>query len=460
VGAIVVPRTVGPRRVGVSTPAIGQSHFGDVEDLVDTDVTFLGLGHGWNDYAAMAVDQSSVRDDFDTVVAKTHMSTINPDPSPRRRFDNSEFEILIRLATPTTPATVRYVRRTFGGGSPSIQWTGGDFVFLWNGGALSSLSFLDIPLTAEPRELLLAWSIRDNPDTTGPSDALLSIVRLWDFEGGTYDENTQTHVASTSDATSIIVGSDLTTPFVGDATAQAAIRYVRISKRARTRDELEALLPLVRQWPAPEPLASLGDGLIFRPNMYSLVDPVSGDVGANIGTLYDADTDARNFDTDTDELRFNPGQSADLTFACWINISAVGVTQRLCQLRGSSTSDPVIYLTSAERLALFWFHSTTALSVIVSSLTPVRSSEWTHVTWTTTGPLAADAVAYMQGVPVAKTTEIDGVGTRGDNNGLWILGNTQGGDTALRGLMADVRVWNRVLTPAEVYNLWQSSRTF
>jgi hypothetical protein len=82
------------------------------------------------------------------------------------------------------------------------------------------------------------------------------------------------------------------------------------------------------------------------------------------------------------------------------------------------------------------------------------------VTWTTTGPLAADAVAYMQGVPVAKTTEIDGVGTRGDNNGLWILGNTQGGDTALRGLMADVRVWNRVLTPAEVYNLWQSSRTF
>jgi hypothetical protein len=194
--------------------------------------------------------------------------------------------------------------------------------------------------------------------------------------------------------------------------------------------------------------------------MYSLVDPVSGDVGANIGTLYDADTDARNFDTDTDELSFNPGQSADLTFACWINISAVGVTQRLCQLRGSSTSDPVIYLTSAERLALFWFHSTTALSVIVSSLTPVRSSEWTHVTWTTTGPLAADAVAYMQGVPVAKTTEIDGVGTRGDNNGLWILGNTQGGDTALRGLMADVRVWNRVLTPAEVYNLWQSSRTF
>jgi hypothetical protein len=461
VGAIVVPRTVGPRRVGVSTPAIGQSHFGDVEDLVDTDVTFLGLGHGWNDYAAMAVDRSPVRDDFDTVVAKERMHTSTGALLPVSA-DSWTVECVVRLATPTTPAT-SHIAWVALQSNTYLQYSSSALRFGYEGSPGTVILTAAPGISAAPSDIYIVCSIEPNPATTDASDAIIRRIRAWNLTTGDYDEASATDAVFVTTG-AVVVGAGTVgggSSWIGDATAQAAIRYVRISKRARTRDELEALLPLVRQWPAPEPLASLGDGLIFRPNMYSLADPVSGIQGVNDGTLYDADTGARDFDDTTDEIRFvGVDGPSDFSCACWVRLHAVSGVQRLFHRRGLvAGSAPVVYL-SAGRIGLFWGYDTTNLDTLAASGAAIGSGAWHHLAATRTGDNAADTHLYVDGIEVTKSTATSGAGTEFTASEDWVLGNLLNGTAYLNGLMADPGVWNRVLTPAEVYNLWQSSRTF
>ena len=430
--------------------------------LVDGSVTFLGLGHGWNDYAAMAVDRSLVGDDVETVVAKTRMHGASPNiPST----NNWSVETVVRLATPTDDTTDRAVWGV-AGTAPllGLLWRFSELRFLYDGVYLAPDNLAPPSLGASPQEYFVSLSVEPNPATTGASDAIIRRARIWNLDTGEYIEHSGSDaIQATPD--NLVVGAYGTAgqgAFNGDATAQAAVRYVRISKRARTRAELEAIIPLVKQWPTPEPLASLDTGLLWRPRMSDLFDPVSGLTGTNDGTLYDAALDARNFDTNTDEIGFaNVAGPSDFSFACWVRLAAVSGVQRLlyCRRESGAASSPVIYF-SGGRLGLFWTYSTTSLNTLAESAAAIGAGQWRHIAATRNGDNATDVHLYVDGVEVTKSTATSGVGTEATSDAQWVLGNLLNSTEFLNGLQADPRAWSRVLTAAEVYNLWQMSRTF
>jgi hypothetical protein len=96
---------------------------------------------------------------------------------------------------------------------------------------------------------------------------------------------------------------------------------------------------------------------------------------------------------------------------------------------------------------------TTTDLVRVSGANVFTLSGWHHVavTWDGTAP-ATSVVIYVNGTAVGSyATTTDAVGTRVSDAGANIyLGNEAGSDRTLDGALDDVRVYNRVLSLAEI----------
>lgn len=91
----------------------------------------------------------------------------------------------------------------------------------------------------------------------------------------------------------------------------------------------------------------------------------------------------------------------------------------------------------------------------VSSLT---SSTWHHivVTFDISGGVTSDPIIYMDGVSVAVTEQITPSGTRLPEVSKFIVGNGVALLNAWQGKIFDPRVYNRILTPAEITEIYNS----
>jgi hypothetical protein len=93
-----------------------------------------------------------------------------------------------------------------------------------------------------------------------------------------------------------------------------------------------------------------------------------------------------------------------------------------------------------------------------AAMTAVTTGVWYHFlgTFNTTGPACK---AYLNGTVLTDNSTATAVTTRGDNNTPTHVG-CRGTGTFLDGLMADVRIWSRLLTGTEITNLYSTPCTF
>jgi len=432
--------------------------------LSDADTVYLGRGWGWNDYQAMAVDRSVVAVDMDTATP-TYMERAGagvPDS------DSWTIEVVFRLATPTDATADRGLLGPFDAVNdiPFVNWRFGNFRFWYDGAYRVGLALVPPGLAAAPSDFYLTWTLEPNPATTGPADAVLSTTRMWNLATGAYVEGSEAHPL-VSLAPGFVFGAGLfggTVPFTGDVGSQAATRTLRISKRARGRAELENIRPRQASWPAPAPFPSLLTDLSFFPNMDTLLDPISGELGVADGTTYDAVLDARVFDGLTDRIDWpsisDLGGGQPFSYACLLQLDSLPHTERILQVAqaGAGTQGVIVqvYATGDVRFQVIYTGTNLTVDTAVGALTVGPESLLT-VTYDGSG-LAAGVAIYIDGLVRAPVFGTDGTLAQAAAAGLWSLGGSTLGDTLnFDGTMRDARGWNRVLTAAEVYNLWQSA---
>lgn len=63
-------------------------------------------------------------------------------------------------------------------------------------------------LTAARQQLIVAWVTEANPDTSGASDAMQSVLLVWNVSAGTFDQTRFTHAASSTKTQTIVFGAD------------------------------------------------------------------------------------------------------------------------------------------------------------------------------------------------------------------------------------------------------------
>jgi hypothetical protein len=122
-----------------------------------------------------------------------------------------------------------------------------------DGTATTHIALAPPSLSATAQDYYVAWSMRPNPDLTGDSDARISELRIWNLDTEEYAEDSEVHALRTYDPVQLRVGAH--NPSSGfwnwAANGENAMRHVRISNVARSREELEALIPLIIAGEAP-----------------------------------------------------------------------------------------------------------------------------------------------------------------------------------------------------------------
>jgi hypothetical protein len=175
--------------------------------------------------------------------------------------------------------------------------------------------------------------------------------------------------------------------------------------------------------------------------------------------------------TGTNALLFNGGANTDninvlrsstkpdmtqRTFALWLNVKSLGGGSggRII-LRGAS----YLAVSSAASNSYLLFQQATSGGQF--NLTIPNFNTWVHlaVTYDRSGgsPLAAVPIFYINGVASAPTSVIAPTGTiTADGANNIIIGNNAaaGGIRCFDGPMADIFVYSRILTPAEILSLY------
>ncbi len=145
---------------------------------------------------------------------------------------------------------------------------------------------------------------------------------------------------------------------------------------------------------------------------------------------------------------------AALTIAAWINPSASGGSSasRIAHKSRTATADDyALNYISTDKLQLRI--NTDGGQTLLNGLTTITpNTGWYHALGTWDG---SEMSVFLNGVsdatPVART------GTLTDNNQPFAIGAHEGTQTnrAFNGKIVDVRIWDRVLTPAEIRSLYQ-----
>jgi hypothetical protein len=152
-----------------------------------------------------------------------------------------------------------------------------------------------------------------------------------------------------------------------------------------------------------------------------------------------------------------------MTISAWILPNGSGETGwgRIIQKgTSSSTVHPPGFwfnLTPDAGLEFSNFNATTNLNRATGTV--ITMGAWQHVVVTWDGSNSAAGIhMYRNGIEYPYVRNIDGVGARGDDSAgnLWI-GNASLMSRTFNGIIDDPRIYNRVLTPAEVMNLFTTT---
>ncbi len=153
-----------------------------------------------------------------------------------------------------------------------------------------------------------------------------------------------------------------------------------------------------------------------------------------------------------------PAAFADLgamTVAAWINPASLGQSSlgRVVDKSASvsPTSGWTIFLGGTNTISFRVQYSTTTL-VHQTANNAIALNQWQHVALTWDGSItAANAKLYVNGQETAYSTTTNAAGSRvSDASSSLRIGNGPGSTTTFNGLIDDVRLYNRVMTPQEI----------
>jgi hypothetical protein len=212
--------------------------------LLDANVVFLGRSDVWDDYSQLSVDQSSLGVDLTDATTYAHLSPHEPS-SP---ISNRTIESLFRVSDAPTGVGINVSKRGTGSWAMRFDFDASPPTVQFNRTG-SNLIVVALPdISAATDTFLVAISTGPNPETTGAGNALTSVLHVWNITQDTYASGTVNHtVTDETDALFAIGAFDGGggSPFPGES------RHFRLSNVARSRDELEALIPLITAGEAP-----------------------------------------------------------------------------------------------------------------------------------------------------------------------------------------------------------------
>jgi hypothetical protein len=444
------------RRIAAMVAAAGRGARGP--RLNDAATVFLSQSTLWNDYAQLSNDLSANNVDLTNATSHAHL---NPHAPTSGLVNGRTVELLMQLVQDgTTSYAIVNGDGTFAGGKWSVYTASTTALRCAGASAVTQVSGTVRPATRQ--RFYVAWSEDVNPSTTGPSDARLSTLHVWNVDADTYAAFTGAHAVTEFNAADrFILGAANAAGGNLFAASGQRIGFARISNRARTREQIEAVLPqILAASPYANPLAA---GQIFRPRLSNLIDPLSGITGTNDGTTYDSGNDTRDFNGTTDRLDwatpFRPNASDPYTISAWLYADSLTNNPRIWTTRQSGgAAGPFVDILSDGRVRLYNTNGSSPdlhRAAVAGSLT---TGSWQHVTVTNDGSNTFAGVRiYKSGAELSYATGNDGGGTPRAANLDWALGGNFSSDaTCFDGRIAKFSAWNRALSPTEVASNYAS----
>lgn len=137
-----------------------------------------------------------------------------------------------------------------------------------------------------------------------------------------------------------------------------------------------------------------------------------------------------------------------LSFAAWVKPEGEGVGYVVAK----RSEHPGFWRLATGPSAMEFAKAFTGDTSITISKTGLTPGLWAHLAFTWDGSTKAGGYRlYKNGAEVAYKTRVNGSGLyRQDKDNVFSLGSRGGANTFFTGLLDEVRVWNRVLGPAEI----------
>lgn len=295
-----------------------------------------------------------------------------------------------------------------------------------------------------PEEHIVAWASRANPGTTGASDARQSWLYFHNLATGDTQRIEFTHAAISYSSDRHYIGTGADGSAADDFSE--VIYQIFIGRRCQTFTEI------ARDW-----IETVDTDLVFWPDMNTLVDRVSGNVGANTDTEYYANKDARVFPGGTsDRVQWVTPQDltgSAFTFAAWIYADSIASSEAVFVVGSSATGDAYqIRFDGSDRLQFIHVRDGGGTSRNVVTTAAIPTGQWVHVCVAAdSSDLASGVDIYIDGVEGTYSTATNGSGgTERDPDEHYVLGNTTIGTQPFDGQIRDARVWDRQLSATEV----------
>ena len=172
-----------------------------------------------------------------------------------------------------------------------------------------------------------------------------------------------------------------------------------------------------------------------------------------------------NFDGVDDSVNCGSGATLDnlaaITVTAWIKADTMGEGGKGRIVVKASGINPTagwhLHVSGTNQLEFRVDYTTTELSR-VAAVDAIATGVWKHVVATWTGSATATNLKlYVDGAEVGYASTTNGVGTRVDDAASnFYIGNESGGTRTFDGLLDDVRVYNRVLSAAEITAVYRA----
>src|SRR3989344_2227598 len=178
---------------------------------------------------------------------------------------------------------------------------------------------------------------------------------------------------------------------------------------------------------------------------------------------------ALNFDGVNDYINVGSGSSLDnlgpMTASAWIYAKSSGeggLTGRIFDkcMTGGSNNCWIFYQTTGGVGGLTFYVDGSTILRRISSNGVIQYNKWHHVlvTWDGVITTAASVHIYVDGNEVTYTTTTNGASRTSDAIESLIIGNTIDSNRTWDGLIDEVRIYNRALTPDEIKRLYNMGR--
>ena len=188
--------------------------------------------------------------------------------------------------------------------------------------------------------------------------------------------------------------------------------------------------------------------------------------GVATGTSYVESDDSRDFDGVNDHITWAAPvdlSGGPVSFAAFVRLDTEAANAFIFNARGTASGPNSLTLeinTGPLRLAMV--HQASGVDCVRRTVVPTLTTAEHHVAFTYDGlGLFAGVTVYLDGIPAAAySNESDFTGALEALDLDIVLGGRPTGGSNMDGRMRDARMWNRVLTDAEIRTVFQGGKRF